>query len=216
LDDVRINERVNGHVQWIARDQFLIPEGMQFEDAVRTPFLYWRGWANQKLPFGRAFLAYFIILTCLQFILPRVIAQAQSGYRERWLRCFGIGILSITAATVVASVLARLALYMPLATVVMALAQIASLTGLAVASLSLGQSVRRILRLDKQLKSVTFDGLVSLWIGLFLLSFLVLIPGIGPMPRLGNRLLLMISAVGAGAVLRSLRSGARPAPFNAE
>lgn len=179
----------------------LVPFGLEYEDVVRRPFLYWREWINQTLPWNRVLYVYFCATTALQIFFGKTLVNAKEYYERKWLRNLGVGLLfGIIGMTLVGS-MARMGLYAPLATVLLAAIQFVSLMGLTIAASTIGGAVLRVTRIDQRLKRPWLQNFIPLWMGIFILSFLVLIPGFGMLPRLGNRLLSLIAAAGTGAFL---------------
>ena len=190
----------------VARIPILHPEGMQPEDVVQRPFLYWRSWANQRLPFHRVASFLLFTLTFIYLLMGGSISSAQVHYQNRWLRSLGIGLLVLVVGVAAVTFLSRMGLYTPLAVVVLAAVQFMGLLGLAVVSLVIGRSILGAVHISERIKNVLLRDLVCLWIGALLLSLLVFIPGIGVLPRLGNRILALLSAAGAGAIFTHLRA----------
>jgi hypothetical protein len=191
--------------RFFAPPRVLIPEGMQYEDVVQRPFLYWRLWINQCLPFRRLLVFFLFVSSALQILCGPTLLGAKERYETKWLRSLGVGILSSVFAVTAVVGMARMGLFAPLATVLLAIVQLCGLLGLTIASMSVGESVLRLTRLEKLLTKPWLKTFVALWTGTILLSLLMLIPGAGPLPRLGNRILALIAVTGAGALLTFLR-----------
>ncbi len=198
-----IDSSNRGSNKYLAPPRLLAPEGMQSEDVLQRPFLYWRSWINQCLPFRCMLVFLLFVSTGLQFLCGPKLLDAKEHYQRKWLRSLGLGVLSTTFGSLAVVSLARLAIFTPLATVVLAAVQLLCLMGLVVAAASVGQSVSRLLRLERWLRLPWLKIFVPLWIGVFLLSLLILIPGVGLVPRIGNRILALIAVTGAGALLAS-------------
>lgn len=179
----------------------LNPEGMTAEDATLRPFLYWRAWANQKLPLYRVFFFLLFAVNIISVIAPRLVTDAREPYESKWFRCLGLGVLFFTIAPGAAGQMARLGLFTPLATVIIAFVQLTALAGLSVAAQAIGDSIFRILHLNSIIKHPLLNRLASLCVGTLALSSISLIPGIGQMPRLGNRMLALVAAAGTGGLL---------------
>jgi hypothetical protein len=190
----------------VAPLRLLMPEGMQYEDVVQRPFLYWRLWINQCLPFRRLVVFFLFVSTALQMLCGPTLIRAKEHYEKKWLRSLGVGILSSVFGVTAVVGMARMGLFVPLATVLLAIVQLSGLLGLSIASMSIGESVLRLTRLEKVLPKPWLKTFAALWTGTILLSLLMLIPGAGPLPRLGNRILAFIAVTGAGALLTFLRS----------
>jgi hypothetical protein len=187
-----------------------VPNGLDYEDAVKHPLIYWRAWANQRLPFMMVALLLLGTLIPIRLICPNFVARAQIQYEQRWARSLGLGLLFLIFGGCCGGFLARSGLFAPLATVTIAAIQLIALFGLSVAADSIGRGALSILRLDKRLKANKFNNLLPLCLGILLCSLLVLIPGFSLLPGLGNRLLALIAAAGTGAVLVSIKKATQP------
>jgi hypothetical protein len=186
-----------------------VPTGLEYDDAVKHPILYWRAWANQKLPFVSVVLILLITVLPIRLIAPNIIARAQLQYEQRWARSLGLGLLFLIIGGSCGGFLARSGLFAPLATVLVATIQLITLFGLTVACNSIGAGALSILRLDKRIGQGKFYNLLPLVTGILLCSLLVLIPGIQLLPGLGNRLLALIASAGTGAVLITFKKSAK-------
>ncbi len=184
----------------------LTPPEIQSDDIIRRPFVYWRAWINQKLPYGRVVWCLMVAALLLQYLFGKLLALAKENYEQRWLRCLGIGILVTVISGVITGTAARMGFFAPLATLIQGLTQCLSLLGLTVSADSLGLIVSKAVRLESRLQKPCLGSLVHVLIGVLLLSLFVLIPGVGPLPRLGNRVLALFCAAGLGAVWVQLQS----------
>jgi hypothetical protein len=190
----------------LARPKILIPEGMQANDVIYTPFLFWRAWVHQKLPFGRVVWAMVLALTPLNFLFRKTLKASIENYRFKWLKCLGIGIGSVTAALIAEATIARLGLFTQLSVCILAIVEFLACLGLTVAAQSLGRSVWGALKLPEKPSNPVVRAIATLWIGVFLLSLLVLMPNISVLQELGNRMLALIALTGAGAVVLQIYS----------
>src|ERR1700733_4305367 len=203
---------VTGHIggAFFAPPHLLIPEGMQYDDVVRRPFLYWRLWINQCLPVRRLLVFFLFLSSALQLLCGPALLGAKEHYEKKWLRSLGVGILASVFAVTAVVGMVRLGLFAPLATALLAIVQLCGLLGLTTAAMSAWESVPRLTRLEKFLTKPWLKTFVPLWTGTILLSLLMLIPGAGPLPRLGNRILALIAVTGAGALLTFVRARQKP------
>jgi hypothetical protein len=182
-----------------------VPPGLEYDDAVKYPIRYWRAWANQEIPIGRILWILLVTLLPLQLILPNHVARVRSQYEQHWASSLGFGLLFLIFSGPSCGFLARTGLYAPLATLLLGLVQLTTLFGLTVACNSIGSGALSILRLEKRIEKSKFYKVVTICLGIFLCSLLVLVPGHRLLPGLGIRLLALIAAAGTGAVLVSMK-----------
>ncbi len=190
--------------------QMLVPDGLQFEDVELRPFLYWRAWANLRLPVSRVISFLMFALTIINVSVPQIVAAAGVEYKNRWLRSFAIGVMFFTLGLIAAGSMVRMGLYGPLGTLILAVVQLTSLVGLTISARSIGETTARLIRVDRLLKNPWLKGLSELWIGVLILAAISLIPGLGKLPRLGNRMLALLAAAGSGAFLLALTLKSKP------
>ena len=183
-----------------------LEHGQHSDYVLRYPLKYWRDWSNQKLSPVRVLLCMLILVSITQLFCPVSLGAAREIYDRQRLRMFGIGALTCTLGCVVAGFLYRLELFAPLAGLLLALVQLVELFGLAVASQSIGNGLFSLIRLGQWQQQSQFGHLARIWSGAFLLSLIVLIPRIGALPPVGNRLLCLIAVAGAGAALTFIRN----------
>jgi hypothetical protein len=200
----------------IARRRFLpppprvlLPEDVKQEDVVQRPFLYWRAWANQKLPLPRVEIFLTLMISLVELIMPTLVIESTATYRQKWLRSFGIGCLFFTVGMFAGATLARMGLYAPLATVTIAAVQLVSMIGMAVAARAIGSRITSFLHFERFIKHEGWRNWISLWLGGFILALVTLIPGFGSLPRVGNRMFALISAAGTGAFIMTAKARRR-------
>jgi len=141
----------------------------------------------------------------VQLLLGPQLEAARVVYDKQRLRMFGIGALISVLGCVVAGFLYRLELFAPLAGLLIALVQLINLFGLTVAAQSIGIGFFKLIKLEQWQQSSKLGLLIRVWSGAFLLSLVVLIPRLGALPPVGNRLLCLIAVAGAGATLASIK-----------
>ncbi|HEY9758246.1 MAG TPA: hypothetical protein V6C97_23980 [Oculatellaceae cyanobacterium] len=185
--------------------RLLAPEGVGQEDVVQRPFRYWRQWANQELPVGRVFAFLALVTSLVELVIPNLLLESKPLYRQKWLRSFGLGCLFLTLGMFSGATFARMGLYAPLGTAVIAAVQLVSVVGMAVAARSIGDRITGFLHLEKIIKRERLRSWISLWIGALVIALVTLIPGFGRLPRIGNRMLAFIGAAGTGAFIMTAK-----------
>ncbi|MDR3613421.1 MAG: hypothetical protein P4L53_07635 [Candidatus Obscuribacterales bacterium] len=177
------------------------------DDVMRYPLVYWRQWSNRKLPPFRVLIFMLGLVSSVQLLLGSQLDAARVIYDKQRLRMFGIGALISVLGCVVAGFLYRLELFAPLAGLLIALVQLFNLFGLTVAAQSMGIGLLKLLKLGQWQQTSKLGLLVRVWVGAFLLSLMVLIPRIGALPPVGNRLLCLFAVAGSGATLALIKRG---------
>jgi hypothetical protein len=169
------------------------------------PMLAWYHWANQRKPFGAslAFILFFSVT--LSSLMPRWMSNSQAECKRHFWRTFFQGALLFAVAMTAVRVSLLTMLGWPLATLFMGLVQLMAVGGLTVLVLSLGQSVGFFLKADKWIRRPDVRRLFCLLIGSLICAALLQIPGAGPLPRVGTRLVALLAVVGVGGLFRSRR-----------
>lgn len=170
------------------------------------PMLQWRHWANQRqrlLPsFGFCFAA-----SCILWIpFGRKLDFAAVICRARFWRSLFVGVLVCMLVMFFARLLFLSGVGWPAGILVIALMQLGLVTGLVVSVNLVGEAVARVIRLTHIAfvaeRPVVQRGLF-LFIGAFILSGVLLIPGPGMLPPIGPRLIMLFALLGLGALYRS-------------
>jgi hypothetical protein len=202
-----------------ANDQLLAKTGDNFfpprtsttdeikqEDVTRRPLVYWRSWANQRLPFGRILgLLIIVSLTINYFIEPKIL-EAGLIYRQKWLRCFSIGVLLFTFGMIGAGIMSRMGLFAPVGVLLIATIQLSALIGLTIGAHAIGDTTLKLSGLNNKFPKPWLKTLSKFTVGCLLLSLFLLLPGVGRLPRMGTRMLALVAAAGAGSIFLALRS----------
>ncbi|MBN8662241.1 MAG: hypothetical protein J0M35_17865 [Candidatus Obscuribacter phosphatis] len=169
-----------------------------FPKEIRYPFIYSRKALNLTWRPGFVFAIIMFMTLVLRFFAPKSLKEATEKCRE------GI-FLSLTAAfvfTAIAMTLTKAAFYSdalsPLGLMLTGFTQLAYLVGIAVGANALALSL-----IEKIGKSSRKAELFALTITITLLSLLALIPDLGPLPRIGNRLLGILAMLGLGGLIRA-------------
>jgi hypothetical protein len=182
------------------------PDNIKQEDVVRRPLIYWRSWANQRLPFGRILGLLIIVSLTINFFIESKIQEAGLLYKQKWLRCFSVGVLFFTFGMISAGVMSRMGLFVPLSVLLVSTIQLFGLVGLTVGSHAIGDTTLRLLKLNDKFPKPWLKTLTKFTVGCFLLSLFLLLPGGGALPRMGARMLALVAAAGAGSIFLASRA----------
>lgn len=167
------------------------------------PMVVWYHWANERKPFVPSLLFMLFFSITLTSLAPRWAANAQVECKARFWRMFLFGCLILAVAITAIRICLLTMLAWPAAIVLMGAIQIAVIGGLSVMTLSIGESIGSHLRADKWIARADVRRLFCLLIGSLICALLLQIPGFGPLPRIGTRLVGLLAVVGLGALFRS-------------
>jgi hypothetical protein len=181
--------------------QRLLP--MAEKRAVGRPMLLWYHWANQRKPFGPSLVFLLFFSVTLSSLLPRWMSKSQVECKSHFWKSFlhGALVLAVAITSVRASLLTMIG--WPLAIICMGLVQLFVIAGLTVLVLSLGQSIGFHLKVEKWITRPDVRRLFCILIGAVVCAALLQIPGVGILPRIGTRLVMLLAVVGVGGLFRS-------------
>lgn len=167
------------------------------------PMIVWYHWANQPKPLFLSLLFVLFFSVTLTSLAPRWAANAQVECKAKFWRMFLFGCLILAVTITAVRVCLLTMLGWPAAIVLMGAMQIAAIGGLSVMILSIGESIGSHLKVDKWIARADVRRLFCLLIGSVICALLLQIPGFGPLPRIGTRLVGLLAVVGLGALFRS-------------
>ena len=186
---------------------------------IRFPFIYFRQALNHKWQ-PRYFFPFLVFAALsFSFVAPGSLKVAINNCRSNLPGCLAFSIIFTVLTMILAKAAFAAPALEPLGVVVMGLVELAYILGLAVGTQSLAESLtekcsarlvgntasepdgkggrQAILKKDR-LINVAVVILVAA-----LLSTLTLIPDLGRLPRLGNRLLVVVAMLGLGGLLKA-------------
>lgn len=179
---------------------------LQERDLRKRPLLFWRRWAERRLPPGAA-LGFILFVNSLAYALIRSRMEVAAGaIRAHFWRCLGRGLLAVALTVVCVRICFETTILAPLAIVLVGFLELGLIAGLAVVSFMVSTSIlsktgiERGLNLTEHpvLQAVLTVAIASLFAGLILL-----IPGFGLMPRIGIRLIMLMCLLGFGGLIRT-------------
>jgi hypothetical protein len=171
----------------------------------RRPLLAFQRWAHDRKPFVPTFLfcMFFGLVGCALF--PKQIAVAQECCRSQFWSCLGKSIMIGMIVGTSYWIIDQIVIAQALATVLIALWQLALLAGLAVGVSLIGEGLTRG-NIAKSAYLTTHPRLatfIKLLIGSLTLALIVQLPGAGLLPRIGIRIALLVAILGAGGLLKT-------------
>ncbi|HEY9730444.1 MAG TPA: hypothetical protein V6C89_00940 [Drouetiella sp.] len=182
-----------------------LPGDFSSDDLRRRPLLYFRIWANKPLPPVLSFLFLLFITVVASELMPARMAVARRYCASHYWRSFWTGIVSCLLFTTLARALFVSEIGLPLAIGSMAVLQFFVLIGVTVSSTLIGQTILSIVGFKDTpaVKRQWFARLGAPLVGSLLLALLLVIPPLGVLPRIGIRLIMLLSFLGMGAWFRT-------------
>ncbi|MBI4534200.1 MAG: hypothetical protein HY711_09685 [Candidatus Melainabacteria bacterium] len=185
--------------EWLAKQQI-------GGDLRLKPFLYWRAWAKRPVPVFPAFVFFLLTSMAGWALIPAILEQARSICVTRFWKSLFTGLFTVIVSLVFSRCLFISELGGPLALIVMGVSQLGMLLGLAVSASMVSKLVLTRLRIGHDAGSEVQKLAGELAVGVGLISLLFLIPGIGDMPRIGTRCVMLFAALGLGGIVQSICS----------
>ncbi|HEY9784067.1 MAG TPA: hypothetical protein V6D17_01610 [Candidatus Obscuribacterales bacterium] len=186
----------------------MIMREMKVKDVRKRPMLYFRRWANKPLPPVATFLFVIFVNTLATALIRPRLDAAGAKVKEQFWKCLGSGILGLALFVISVKACFDAGVLAPLALVLLGVLQLGALTGMAVTSRLLGTSI--LARATSHRSDWRTNALVIL-IGSLLFTIVLLLPGIGGLPRIGARLAILMCLLGFGGLLRSRLGTSREA-----
>lgn len=182
------------------------PPSLSPEELRQRPLLHFRSWANQPLPPVLSFLFILFVTIVVSEILPSQMETARRYYVAHYWRSLWSGILGCLMFTTSARLLFLSDIGTPLATLCMGVLQLLVLIGVAISSTLIGQTILSLVPRKPAAgagKRQWFERLAAPLVGSLLLALLLIIPPLGILPRIGIRLIMLLSFLGMGALFRT-------------
>lgn len=185
---------------WIAR----LP--LDVGDIRMRPILYWRAWSNRALPVIPS-VGFVLLMSLVPWaLIPKVMAETQACLRGKFWKSVFSGMFSLALSLTLIRCLVISDVGIPLAVLILSFLQLGLLLGISASSLLVGRTVLLRLHLTKSgwLSERPNLLLVSeIALGAGLIALLLQIPGIGVLPRIGTRLVMLLAILGLGSLVRA-------------
>jgi hypothetical protein len=170
------------------------------------PMVQWYYWANQRKPFGPALLFVLFFTLVSWAVMPGWLRRAEEPLRQRFWTTLFVGALVTAVFLTAGRVALRALIGWPLAVVVYGLLELSLLVGLSAVVSMLGQSMGSLVRLQRWPlvgKRADARRFTELFIGSLICALFLQIPALGPLPKLGTRLVGLLAVLGLGALFRT-------------
>jgi cytochrome b561 len=152
-----------------------------------------------------SFLFLLFITVVASEIMPSRMEIARRYYANHYWRSFWTGIVACLLLTTLARALFVSEIGEPLAIGSLAVLQFFVLIGVAISSTLIGQTIVSVVSPKRApaVKRQWFARLAAPLVGSLLLALLLVIPPLGILPRIGIRLIMLLSFLGMGAWFRT-------------
>lgn len=210
-NSVEVSERPEVSDRWFFNTRIgqRIAGRLQSTDIRKRPMMYWRRFADRKpAPIATfAFLLFFNTTVCLVF--RKRVKIASDCVRRSFWKSLGAGMIFVLVLGTAARLCFDSQLFTPLAIAILAAVQFLGVCGLAVSSRTVGEAIlskfskKQTSTMETTQSHTALTHLAPVFLGTVVFALIVLIPGVGPLPRLGTRFLMWLGLLGLGALVRT-------------
>lgn len=184
----------------------LLDQNVRTRDLRKRPIMYWREWANQPVYFGPCLLLALFATIAGNFLLPKRLEAARSYCALSFWRCFLAGLITLGLLVALARGMFDSRIGTPLAFTTLAVLELGLIMGIGVSCSLIGERLFGRLNLTDHPALVARPVLQRILMyvaGSIVFALIMIIPGIGMLPRLGTRLAMLIALLGLGGLVRS-------------
>jgi hypothetical protein len=181
-------------------------EQLPEEDIQKRPFLHFRRAMNRPPQIGKCCFVLTMFGLIVLLLRRSDVFQAKDVCRKKFFRSFLTGFITMLSLMLLARPLFLSEIGMPLGLAFIALLQLGLSLGLVVSTSLIGEWVAdlgAVNRIAWLVERPAFQSIVHLVLGVLLVGAILLIPGIGHLPRIGTRIVVLIGIAGMGALMKS-------------
>lgn len=181
-------------------------EQMSEEDIRRHPYLHFRRAMNRRPNVGKCLFSLILFGVIGLFLKRSVILQAKEICGKKFFHSFLTGFITVLLLLLLARPLFLSEIGIPLAFAFIALLELGLGFGLVVTATLIGEKIADVFLVNKMAslsEKPIFHSIVCFVFGTLLFGILLLIPGIGHLPRIGSRIVVLIATTGLGALVKS-------------
>ncbi len=196
---------------WLSPDE---SPPIVLDNNLRRPFLFFRDAINQRWPVGRLLFIMMLSACLTKIFAKRMIAGAQEHCRKNFLVCLASAFLYTTILLSVSRLAFQTDALVPMALGCIAIVQISYVVGMGLGINIFASTLTDLVgkQLRQELKETKKTILVS-WFALaataLILTAIATIPDMGRLPRLGNRLVVLVAIIGLGGLISDMRTKSR-------
>lgn len=219
--DCRVYGQPNEALKTLVTERF---KWRQTDDApivldnnLRRPFLFFRDAINQPWKIGRLFFIIIISASLAKLFAVNLVAGAQERCRKKFWASLACAFIYTTVLLSLARIAFPIEAMVPMALGCIALVQISYIIGIGLGVNIFANTLRDLIsnqfgRKEKTPNGTSLSGW-SGWIALIATSIILtavsIIPEIGRLPRLGNRLVVLVAIIGLGSLISDMRTKSR-------
>ena len=203
---------------WQKRFHWLTPpelgKPIVLDNNLRRPFLFFRDAINQPWPLGRLLFITLLAACLTKLFAANMVAGALECCRRNFLICIASAFLYTTILLTLSRIAFQTEALIPMALGCIAVVQISYIVGM-------GLGVNIFASIFKDIASkrlgltatVPKRSTIGSWLALFatatILTAISAIPELGRLPRLGNRLVVLVAIIGLGGLISDWRNKSR-------
>lgn len=184
------------------------------DNNLRRPFLFFRDAINQRWPLGRLFLIIMLSACLTKIFAKKMVAGAQERCRKNFLICLASAFIFTTILLSVSRLAFHTDALVPMALGCIAIVQISYIVGMGLGINIFANTFSDLIcnRLGHNSKE-TRKTILARWFALVvttvILTAIAAIPELGRLPRLGNRLVVLVAIIGLGGLISDMRTKSR-------
>lgn len=197
--------------QWLKREE---SQPIVLDNNLRRPFLFFRDAINQRWPLGRLFFIMMLSAGLAKVFAKKMVAGAQERCRKNFLVCLASAFIFTTILLSVSRLAFNTDALVPMALGCIAIVQISYLVGMGLGvNIFANTFCDLICKRFGQEPQETKKQILGRWFALvttvFMLTAIAAIPELGRLPRLGNRLVVLVAIIGLGGLISDMRTKSR-------
>lgn len=184
------------------------------DNDLRRPFLFFRDAVNQRWPLGRLFFILMLSACVAKIFAKRMVAGAQECCRKNFLVCLASAFLYTTILLSASRLAFQTDALAPMALGCIAIVQISYVVGMGLGINIFANTFSDLVckRLSQESQETRKKILIS-WFAVaattLILTAIAAIPELGRLPRLGNRLVVLVAIIGLGGLISDMRTKSR-------
>jgi hypothetical protein len=197
--------------QWLKREE---NQPIVLDNNLRRPFLFFRDAINQRWPLGRLFFIMMLSAGLAKVFAKKMVAGAQERCRKNFLVCLASAFIFTTILLSVSRLAFHTDALVPMALGCIAIVQISYVVGMGLGVNIFANTFSDLIgKRFGQEPQETKKKILGRWFALvttvFMLTAIAAIPELGRLPRLGNRLVVLVAIIGLGGLISDMRTKSR-------
>lgn len=219
--DCRVYGQPNEVLKTLVTERFQWPQTDEapivLDNSLRRPFLFFREAINQPWKIGRLFFIIIISASLAKAFAGNLVAGAEERCRKKFWACLACAFIYTTVLLSLARTAFPSEAMVPMALGCIALVQMSYIIGMGLGVNIFANTIHDLIGnqfgpKEKTAKSTALSGWLG-WIALIATSIILTavstIPEIGKLPRIGNRLVVLVAIIGLGSLISDMRTKSR-------